>query len=281
MITKALKKLLSHRQRVGKRRKARLLEQRSPFSPSSDDTYIVEFPKAGSTWFSFLIANVNLQINKSPIKVTWWNLREYVFDVDDHRDVPANPFPLPHGRFIHSHADFNRLYGRVLYLVRDPRDVFVSYYDMKTELGEFQGTMDTFLASEDYGIPAWNRHVGGWLRGHTPANYIQFFRYEDLKTHPSAILDRVHKLYGIDVDPSILENAVERSSLAAMRQSEQFYREKSYDFKPEFKFVRKGVSGGFSDALNPAQISLIEENCAEWMQIFDHLPVSKSPENGP
>src|ERR1700683_4505070 len=103
-LPRLIRKIITRRDRVKRREAAALLERQRPRSPSSDDTYIVEYPKSGSTWLSFLIANVNLQINNIPAQVTWWNLREYVFDVEFNRDLPANPFTLPHGRFLHTHS---------------------------------------------------------------------------------------------------------------------------------------------------------------------------------
>jgi hypothetical protein len=279
-LPRVIRKIITRRDRIKRREAAALLEAQRPRTLSSDDTYIVEYPKSGSTWLSFLIANVNLQINNIPAQATWWNIREYVFDVEFNRDLPANPFVLPHGRFIHTHSLYQRAYTRVLYLIRDPRDTLVSYYDMGTKMKVFKGSMDDFLLST-WGIPSWNGHVESWIRNHSTLDYIQFIRYEDLKTNPVEVLSRIYKLYGLTVDQSVLETAVERSSFQNMRQSEAFYREKSYDLGSTFQFVRKGVSGGFSEGLTSAQIALIEERCAEWMKVFNYPFTTNVPDKKP
>ncbi len=260
--------------RKERRRKAELAKLR-PTNATGDDTFIAAFPKSGGTWLSFLIANVNLQINNMAQKVTWWNIREFVFDVHENRTLPANPFTLPRGRFIHTHSEFNETYTRVLYLIRDPRDTLVSYYDLTTKIGWFEGSMDEFLESNDYGIKAWIRHVEGWVRRHTFLSHIHFLRYEDLRSDPVAVLDRIYRLYGIPVERGVFENAVERSSFKAMRESEAEYRKYSFDSATTFQFMRKGRAGSFSEELNAAQTARIDEQCAEWMKLFDYLPYSE------
>jgi len=275
MIPRLIRKLIERPQRRARRQQETELQRLRPTTPYSDDTYLVAYPKSGNTWFSFLIANVNLLINHLPVQATWWNIRSYVFDVHASQELPPNPLPLPPGRFINSHSEFNRTYGRVIYLIRDPRDTFASYYDMTTKIGWFKGSMDEFLTSKIYGIPAWNRHVEGWVRKHWELSLIHFIRYEDLKNDPITVLARMYRLYGIPVDKAVFETAVERSSFKVMRESEAEYRKNSFDLGSTFQLVRNGVVEGFSDELTPGQIDLIEEKCAEWMKLFDYLPTSK------
>jgi hypothetical protein len=238
----------------------------------------VSFPKSGSTWFSFLLANVNLQLNDMPREVTWWNLREFIYDIHEGRDLPASPFAVPRGRFIHTHSEFNHAYRRVIYVVRDPRDTLISYYDMASKLDWFHGSMDECLASDTFGIEAWIRHVEGWVRKHTVASRIHFIRYEDLKVDPVAVLDRVYRLYGIAVEQEMLEKAVARSSFNAMRELEADYRKHSFDCETTFQFMRKGRTGSFREELTEAQTARIEERCAEWMKLFNYLPYSNGKE---
>ena len=275
MITKLLRKMADRPARMERRRRRESLESLVPLNPSSDDTYIVAFAKSGGTWFSFLLANVNLLINQMPQTATWWNIRDYIFDIHESRHMPPSPFSHPRGRFIHTHSEFNPRYLRVLYLIRDPRDALVSYYDLTTKFGWFKGTMDEFLDSPKFGIAAWVRHVGSWVHQHTDLNRIHFVRYEDLKSEPLEVLDRIYRLYGQEVPPEMLKKAVQRSSFESMRKSEADYRKYSYDLGSTFVFVRKGRAGGFGEELTPAQIARIETECAEWMKMFNYLPPDK------
>jgi len=113
------------------------------------------------------------------------------------------------------------------------------------------------------------------VRQHTSLSHIHFIRYEDLKSKPIEVLERIYRLYGLTVENAILENAVQRSSFEVMRQNEAYYRQNSYDLGSTFQFVRKGVAGGFSEGLTAPQVALIEKRCDEWMKLFGYLPVSK------
>jgi Sulfotransferase domain len=87
-----------------------------------DDTFIVSYTRSGNLWTRFLVANLvhpNTEIRLS-------NIEQLVPDttVCSNRALKRTPRP----RFIKSHNDFDHRYKKVLYIVRDPRDVMLSYY---------------------------------------------------------------------------------------------------------------------------------------------------------
>lgn len=237
-------------------------------APSCADTYLVEFPKSGVTWLSFLIANINLRLNGRQDHVTWWNIHDFVPNIHASRDL-SPPLSRPGGRFIKSHCEYNPQYCKVIYLVRDPRDVMVSYYDMMTKLQSFSGSMDEFLESDKYGPSSWIRHVDSWIKRQTPC--IQFIRYEDLKVRPFEVLERLYSLFGVIVDEVLLKEAIKCSSFAAMRREEEFYKEGSLE-QHKFSHVRKGLCQDFKSELTASQIFLIEKKCTPCMKIFGYSP---------
>jgi len=87
-----------------------------------DDTFLVSYPKSGNTWARFLIANL-LRPQES---VGFANIHDIIpgIDVVPHRDMLRVPRP----RIIKSHQYFDPRYRRIIYIVRDPRDVALSEY---------------------------------------------------------------------------------------------------------------------------------------------------------
>src|SRR5437588_5980082 len=85
-----------------------------------DDVFIVSYPKSGNTWARFLIGN--LFHDDEP--VTFANVEERVPSIYVHPDRALRRLP----RILKSHECFDPRYRRVIYIVRDPRDVAVSYY---------------------------------------------------------------------------------------------------------------------------------------------------------
>src|SRR4051794_9451760 len=87
-----------------------------------DDVWIVSYPKSGNTWTRFLIANLIADGET----VDWSNIERRVPDIYYNRDPHLLSLPRP--RYLKSHEAYRPEYRRVVLIVRDPRDVAVSYY---------------------------------------------------------------------------------------------------------------------------------------------------------
>src|ERR1700736_5243708 len=87
--------------------------RRLPVRP--DDILLASYPKSGSTWTRFLIANL-VHPNR---EVKFGNLHRWVLDPDVSvkRDFDRARQP----RIIKTDGSFDPRYRRVIYLVRDPR----------------------------------------------------------------------------------------------------------------------------------------------------------------
>jgi len=137
-----------------------------------DDIFLVSYPKSGNTWTRFLIANL-LHPDKPADFATLYKL------VPDPGGTPKRIFDrLPRPRVIKSHECFEPRYPRVIYIVRDPRDVAVSQYHyhrkcMKIEdqypINKF---VARFIAGQVCSHGSWGENVGTWLatRRHDPAS---------------------------------------------------------------------------------------------------------------
>ena len=239
-----------------------------PDNPLHDDLYIVSFPKSGTTWLNFLIANVHLKMSGSSQHVTFYNIDDFIPDIAQVRCIKENILPFPGHRVIKSHAEFNPLYQKIIYLVRDPRDVMVSYYWFLKKLGSFQEDISQLIRSQTFGIPAWCRHVQGWAEKTPIANRIEFIRYEDMKADPLLVLSRVYSLLGHQIPTEILEQAIEVSSFANMKKLEADYNHGG-DFRfPGFEFVRKGQTGGYRTEITGADLDFINATAARWLSLF-------------
>src|SRR5215472_10086604 len=88
-----------------------------------DDTFIVSYPRSGNTWTRFLIAN--LLHPDEP--VTFANIETIIPDTSALSSRALKRVPRP--RLIKTHEYFEPRYRKVIYLVRDPRDMAVSLYN--------------------------------------------------------------------------------------------------------------------------------------------------------
>src|SRR6266566_2478113 len=90
-----------------------------------DDTFLVSFPRSGNTWTRFLVCNL---VNPDD-PVTFVGIESRIPEIYDVPDRILRRFPRP--RIIKSHESFDPRYRKVIYIVRDPRDVAVSYYEFQ------------------------------------------------------------------------------------------------------------------------------------------------------
>src|SRR3954467_11202482 len=135
------------------------------FAVFPDDIMIVSYPRSGNTWTRFLIANL-VHPNEA---VTFENIERLIPDTSAISNRALKKVPRP--RLIKSHEYFDHRYPKVIYIVRDPRDVALSYYDFPRKYGFIQAghPVEQFVAdfvggrlvSADWGT--WAENVASWL----------------------------------------------------------------------------------------------------------------------
>src|SRR5215470_17884303 len=105
-----------------------------------DDTFLVSYPKSGNTWMRFLIANL-LQQNP-PVGLL--DADDLIPIVDGKSKKFFDNMKSP--RIIKSHFSFIPAYKRVIYVVRDPRDVVMSQYHYQIK----RGVLDKAAVLDNY-----------------------------------------------------------------------------------------------------------------------------------
>jgi hypothetical protein len=273
--TKWRKVLSAARSRVSGAVHAFMAAEYLPAERRDDDLFVVEFPKSGVTWVTFLLANVHKLMSGDRRNVTWFNINDFVPDVQVVRHVPQPILPVPGYRCFKSHSPYIWHYRKVIYLVRDPRNVMVSYWTFLQSLGAWQGTLPQFVRDPEHGIETWVRHVGGWLERVDAAASFTLVKYEDLLANPVAELGRLYDLLGIAAGEDLLAQAVELSSIERMRRLEAVFSAR-HPALQNLEFVRRGQAGGSRVPL-PEEVRLhIEARAAGLMRRLGYLPAASS-----
>jgi hypothetical protein len=241
------------------------------------DVWIVSYPKSGNTWTRFLIANL---VAGGEV-VDWSNIERRVPDIYITRDPILRKLPRP--RYIKSHDPYRPNYRRVVFIVRDPRDVAVSYYHFvrKAKMLPADATMDEFMQRflegriDPYG--SWGENVGSWLGARKGSADFMIVRYEDLLANAEAELARIAEMLGLPSDEELLRRAVENSRADRMRELEQSQRGQHKllrQSRPDIPFVRAAKSEQWRTDLPPEAVSKIEE---AWGPIMRELGYLKLP----
>jgi len=241
-----------------------------------DDVFLVSYPRSGNTWTRFLLGN--LLYPDAP--VTFSNIESRIPEIYFNRDRVLRALPRP--RMLKSHESFQPHYPHVIYVVRDPRDVAISFYHHNVKARNIPDDhpmtsfVPRFVAGEfDQKFGSWRDNVLSWvsLRGENP-NFMML-RYEEMKRDTAGALLQVVSFLEhcsfrkIDSSPEALQRATELSSPERMRALEKkeaaswVLTKSTRSDKP---FVRTANAGGWKSQLARESVQAIESAWGDLMQ---------------
>ncbi len=240
-----------------------------------DDTFVVSYPRSGNTWTRFLIANL---IGRPTLE----NITGIIPEIYLYSNQQLMRFPRP--RILKSHEPFDPRYKRVIYIVRDPRDVAVSLYHYSRKRRDIPDgfPMDEFVLGYLRGeyfdfCGTWQQHVASW-RYTQPDRQMLWLRYEDMLDQPGTALTRIAEFMGIEVTPEKVASAIAASSHERMRKMEQDQGQQwrmTKDTRLDIPFIRKAARDTWKTELSKASQERIESAWADSMNALLY-PVESS-----
>jgi hypothetical protein len=248
-----------------------------------DDTFLVSYPKSGNTWTRFLIANL-LHPERA---AEFANLNTIIpgVDVVSHRELKRHPRP----RILKSHHYFDPRYPKVIYIVRDPRDVALSQYHFHRKrhvMGDevsMEKFVSRFLAGKVGSYGSWGENVASWLAPRYGRPGFLLLRYEDMVEDTPRELAKIASLLGIAASMERLTKAAELSSVDRMRKLEKSQAQlfsATKGTRQDIPFVRAASSGGWKAGLPAPCVAEIEASWGNLMQWLGYeLSSSKNAES--
>jgi len=264
------------------------------FTVYPDDTFLVSYPKSGNTWVRFLLGNL-IYPNE---EVGFSNINRLV----PSPDVLSRRFlkKLPRPRILKSHQPFDTRFKKVVYLVRDPRDVVISEYHFNLKKRyiapdvSLEQFAERFLAGKTADYGSWWMHTASWISARQGDSDFLLVRYEDLLAYPLRETERIALFLAIDANPERLQLAIDRSSADRMRKLEkqQFSQwTGTKNTRAEIPFVRAAKSGGWKESLPPHIAEQIEASWTPMLELLGYevrnpaeikvsIPIKKNPDFG-
>lgn len=257
--------------------------------------WIASYPKSGNTFVRMLTsAYVTGHLDINSQLITEYDSPKYLYkalapsDLDHDENIFLRPAVLLHmlasrkysPPIVKTHwanivvhgitAIPRKLTGSAVYLVRDPRDVCVSFarhigktvdqtiYEMSNHnnvMYDDESKVATYLTT-------WSEHVESWER-----DFVTVVRYEDLKADPEGEFARILKAFGIKVNLQRLRKAIRLTDIERLKIQE---RKRGFvEIGKQDKFFGQGK--GWCNELTDKQSRRIEEDHGEVMQKYGYL----------
>ena len=249
-----------------------------------DDVFLVSYPRSGNTWTRFLLGNLIYQ----DAAVTFSNIESRIPEIYFNRDRFLRQLPRP--RMLKSHESFQPHYPRVIYIVRDPRDVAVSFYHHNVKARNIPDDypmasfVPRFIAGEfDRRFGSWRDNVLSWTLLRRDDQGFLMLRYEDLKSDTANVLANVVAFLDrcsfreINSNSGALQRTIDLSSPEKMRAFEKqeaggwVLTKGTRSDKP---FVRSATAGGWKSQLAPESVDAIESAWGDLMRNLGYELVS-------
>jgi len=228
------------------------------------DIFIVTYPKSGTTWMQSIIRE--MLFGEDPSQLSGMKLTDRIPWTDNPHemktdDVESWPSPRAFKCHHHSPEEMDGLFFRgnrkakIIYVMRDPRDVAVSLYHHIKKMGFSQfvneATFDefhkTYMRDKDvvvYGL--WEQHVDNWLSARDEYD-ILVVKYEDMIEDATREVRRVATFLGVDVSEARCGEIAKRTSFeSSLNKTTSMFNDESGLFN---SLLRKGIVGDWVNNL--------------------------------
>jgi len=252
--------------------------------------WVSSFPKSGNTWVRLFLgcwlADYPVGINELwQVGLGGGDARPDLFEDVSGRKVEelseddvTRLRPLVHKAiamrpgetFMKTHSAIGEIDGHqtintdvtasAIYVVRDPRDVAVSYanhYGIEVDAAiDFMRADDHMITegSVYHYVSSWSRHVRTWLAADFE---VHLMRYEDMKAKPGPTFNKLVRWMGKTPKDGEVARAIGNTSFAKLQQQESEGGFVEASAKSE-QFFKSGKTGGWRSVLTAAQVEKIE-----------------------
>ena len=153
------------------------------------DLFLVSYPKSGNTWLRFLLGNVLYE------DYNFSNMEDLIPDIYVVNNKELNKIKSP--RILKSHEYFDPRYKKIIYIVRDPRSVSISYFEYLKKMKsisknmKFDNFLDLFLNGELDNYGSWSENVNSWVATKKEDKNFLIIKYENLKKDTLGSLSKI------------------------------------------------------------------------------------------
>ncbi|XP_040206228.1 amine sulfotransferase-like [Rana temporaria] len=236
------------------------------FKIRDDDVFLITYPKSGTIWSQQILSLICSEGHRNGTekietteRVPWLEFRALNPDVD------YNSCPSP--RLFGSHLSetfiprgLKNTKAKVIYLMRNPKDVMNSFYRfediavLSEKSQDFHNFFEKFLDGEVF-AGKWFDHIRGWYT-HKDEYNILFLKYEDMIKDLRSVVKQISEFLGIKLDDESMDIVVKKASFEEMKKDPLANKETMPENIIDKKcgsFMRKGQVGDWKNVMTVAE----------------------------
>ncbi|XP_003514277.3 bile salt sulfotransferase 1 isoform X1 [Cricetulus griseus] len=253
-------------------------EVRDKFVIGDEDIIILAYPKSGTNWLIQIVCLIQTKGNPEWVQsVPTWKRSPWIESNGGFQNLTNKERPYQ----ISSHLPFHlfpRTFfsskAKMIYVIRNPRDVLVSgyYYWSKTKFAKNPESLTTYFewflkGNVPYG--SWFEHTRGWLSMRKCENFL-LLSYEDMKKDTRRTIEKICDFLGKKLEPDELDMVLHYSSFQAMKENKMsnYSLLKKEIVADGFVFLRKGTTGDWKNHFTVAQAEAFDKVFQEKMAGF-------------
>ncbi|XP_005414989.1 PREDICTED: 3-alpha-hydroxysteroid sulfotransferase-like [Chinchilla lanigera] len=250
-------------------------EVRDKFVVKNEDTITVTYPKSGTNWLVEIVCLIHSNGDPKWVQsVPTWNRSPWVETIPGYEFLKDQEGPRIYTSHLPIHLfpqSFFSSKAKVIYGIRNPRDVLVSGYFFWRETNIFKipetlkEFMELFLQGHvAYG--SWFEHIRGWLSMRERENVL-VVSYEELKKDTRVTVEKICEFLGKKLKPEEIDLVLKYSSFQFMKENKM----SNFTMLPDsyvnenFSFIRKGVTGDWKNHFTVAQAEAFDKIYQEKM----------------
>lgn len=163
--------------------------------------------------------------------------------------VKSNRLVWSHSRYIPDSAEVYDQFDKIVYIIRDPRDVAISMAHFAFTPYRLRTAYNPFASPDEYlknrlvnSLSGWTQHVGSHVLA-PPRSNLHFVFYERLRSDFDTEFARLIDFLEVDVNAAQRAEIRDEVSVKSMKAKSSGH-------------VRSGKSGGWVNSLTPGQVRL-------------------------
>lgn len=230
-----------------------------------DDILVCAYPKSGTHWLWEVVCMLKQQKAERIDAIKEWNMiegmQQTLFD-----SMPSPRILNTHIYFRHLPKDFKNRKCKILYMLRNPKDVAVSFYNHHVKVLEYEysGSWEHYLTRYlkgdiDYG--SWFDYILDWekVMEDNPEYPIHTLHYENMKQDSISEILRLAKFLEVEASEDLVKAIDDLCSFDKMKKEKNKHEDLNEWKDKEPGMYRKGQVGDWKNWFTVGQSDMFDD----------------------